>query len=236
MDLFPAPDENNEAYKRRLEITEELFKDTEELSKMIPAPLQKSGPLHFFRSNHKLPFWTGAYTWIIETKQGIKVPIIQLPLKKRRWTLTSEEEILDHEKIHVQRAAFNEPIFEEIIAYQTSPSKWRRFLGPLFKKQSEATLFMASLILMPLIPYVPALFFALLLLRLIKRQHQFKKALHHLPPLAKESIAILSDKEIISASKNDLLFLENDNLRMKLIKKLTEDKEFNYAEEKLTTV
>lgn len=70
---------------------------------------------------------------------------IEMPEKLPTSFGLTEEEILAHEAIHVCRMAFDEPIFEEMLAYQTSPSHFRRFFGPLIRHPYEATLYVASL-------------------------------------------------------------------------------------------
>lgn len=63
-----------------------------------------------------------------------------------------------HESLHAVRIGFNEPRFEEVLAYYYSKSRWRRFFGPLFRKPSHA-LFFISLIFISLIVQTTSLFF-----------------------------------------------------------------------------
>jgi len=85
-----------------------------------------------FISEESLSLWQGAALWIYN-KEGKSFPVIQLsPKRKDRQT-----EFLAHELVHAARFSFKEPFFEEIIAYQTSPSRLYRFLGPLFLFPSE---------------------------------------------------------------------------------------------------
>ena len=123
-------------------------------------------------SNQKLPFWEGAATWISETG----LPHIQLrkAFKKGRHLGYSRDEILAHESVHAARMAFDEPRFEEIIAYQTSKSPLRRFFGPLFRRTWESALFMTALTLTPFfLPslVIPAYFF----FRLLRNQMIFRR-------------------------------------------------------------
>ena len=124
------------------------------------------------------------------------LPIIQihpklLTEKKKRLFTTrcfsySLQEVLSHEFVHlVRHELFPEKeqlAFEEILAYQTSPSKLRRFLGPLFSKPQDV-LWLAPLFLSPLwIAFWPDLLMvswlgpALLLFRFCLRQWAFQKA------------------------------------------------------------
>lgn len=100
-----------------------------------------------FYSNQQLSFFQAAATWIFE-KLSIKIPLIQLREKLKREKLLGmyqKEEILAHEALHAARMAYDEPKFEEIFAYMTSPSRFRRFLGPLFRRSCEAWILLLSL-------------------------------------------------------------------------------------------
>lgn len=145
-------------------------------------------------SKHLKP-WEAATTWI-EEKNGERSCFIQLKSFKPPL-LYSLEEILSHELVHALRAHLDEPVFEEILAFQTSPSSLRRFFGPLFSRPLEATLFCTCLLLswigsmislfldsepllwlswsLPLLMLIP------LALRLWYHQMLFKKALTHAP-------------------------------------------------------
>jgi len=107
-------------------------------------------------SNRGLLPWQGAALWVF----GEKIPLIQLRkgFKKGRFLFYSRDEVLNHEILHALRVAFNEPRFEEILAYEHSASRWRQFLGPLFRKPSHA-LFFISLILISLVVQTTSLFF-----------------------------------------------------------------------------
>ena len=43
---------------------------------------------------------------------------------------------------------FEEPQFEELLAYRNSPAAWRRWLGPIVEAPWESLLFMLSLLLL----------------------------------------------------------------------------------------
>ncbi len=101
-----------------------------------------------YYSNAKLSFYQGAATWILE-KEGTRLPLIQL---KKQFSTKSpylRTDILTHELVHVARLQFDEPFFEEVLAYRTSRNKLRWFFGPLFHKTWETILF-ALFFLLPL--------------------------------------------------------------------------------------
>lgn len=123
-------------------------------------------------------------------------PTIQIHpklLKKKKKTLFSAfsfscsiEEVLSHEFVHLIRYElfpYKEQLgFEEILAYQTSSSRFRRFFGPLLARPSDI-LWLVPLFLSPLwIVFLPDLFIlswlglALLLAKLSIKQWAFKKA------------------------------------------------------------
>lgn len=136
---IPGPEESEEAYVKRLYIgnsIEEWSKCSADLRKQVDiAP--RSFPI--FYSNEKLTPWQGAMSWIYEERGVIRCSI---QLRKGKINL----EALAHEAIHAARAAFDEPKWEEALAYLVSKKKWRRFLGPIVEKSWEAWLFLGALI------------------------------------------------------------------------------------------
>src|SRR5262245_52150906 len=93
-------------------------------------------PLFF--SNYRLPFWQGGCTWILQRTE-CDPPFALLQLNKAYkdhdvyLKFYRRDELVTHECAHVGRMAFDEPAFEEIIAYRTSPSPFRRWLGPIIQ-------------------------------------------------------------------------------------------------------
>lgn len=240
--FMPGPKEDENTFLQRVGTIEQLLKNPQRLNKLLPddAILTKEEPsLLYFNSNKKLPFWTAALTWIIEVEKGIKLPILQLPKKPRMFCLSKQNEVLAHEKVHALRVAFDEPIFEEIIAYRTSPSKLRRYFGPLFSSNKEVILFLGAVFTLLFLPLVSISLFSIQLMRLFFRQSTFSKAYKHLSNVCKNPekiILCLTDQEIKSAAKNNFQFLDHDSVRIKLIKELTEAESVDYEEEKLNQV
>ena len=163
--------------------------------------------------------WIAAETQIYEDEKGL-FPIVKIFQKKR------EDEALKHEFLHVARCAFNENVFEEILAFKTSTKKWRRIWGALFRSSKERSLFLISILLALLFSWIepsrgwtevlqgfPWMVLSLMAIRLMKDQRNLSKALArlsqifaHPQPLA---IALrLTDKEIIAFSKESISNLQ----------------------------
>ena len=217
--FVPAPGEADAAFYLRVKKTKEKWLSPEKIHEF---PIETTTPPFIFRSNKKLPFWVGGMTWILTFDDGCKIPFIQLPKTLRRYTFTKEEEILAHERVHALRVAFNEPIFEEILAYQSSPSKFRRFFGPLCATTKETSLVMGSF-LVGIVPYcfwISPLVICTLLIRLFKRQRLLKRAKLALQKRLKHpeiAILLLSDPEILQAANNQLDFLDQKEIRIRQI-------------------
>lgn len=206
--IIPGPSESKEQFVKRVDI---LKKDPSEFikgkrcEKWNPDFTKELGAiprwLSLSYSKRGLSLWQGAALWIFETPDHHKVPLIQLRegFKKGKFLFYSQHEVLLHETLHAIRASFNEPRFEEILAYYHSPSKWRRFLGPLFRKPSHAlffvgcifttfivqasSLFFLSLSFLPYIKFVTLVPIVDLTIRsaiLIKDHRTLKKALKKL--------------------------------------------------------
>ena len=152
-------------------------------------------------SNKKLPFWQGGATWIEEG-----VPEIQLRskfLEKKKVLSYSKEEVLQHESVHALRSAFEEPVYEEVLAYMTSPKKWRRYVGPLFRSYKEAALLLGILLFIPL---GSVLVFALQGFRLFLDLKKYNSTVQNLEKITDRPTffsLFLTDKEIRYFSRLD---------------------------------
>lgn len=96
-----------------------------------------------FCSAKKMAPWQAAITWICQLHDdGPLITLIQLHPRFAKsstlWGWYDREELLTHELAHAGRASFHEPEFEEILAYASAKSAWRRWLGPLFTNTTEA--------------------------------------------------------------------------------------------------
>lgn len=254
--LIPGPNETKEDFFKRVEyclnlkkeipaslmhdlpfINEELNENHEVLkegcflSKNLYDIFPDWVPLFF--SNSDLPFWQGGCAWIFQkSEDSPKATFFQLRknFKENKTFLGiyDRDELITHELSHVGRMQFDEPKFEEVLAYNASKSLFRKFLGPLFTSSIESGLFLLFLLLLVIVDFfsivydlialstlsyfMHIIFLGLIvfgLLRLTIKQYQFKKALKNLQDgLSKEKaraiIYRLTDDEIISFSKMSL--------------------------------
>ena len=106
----------------------------------------------WFRS---LFFWEPMATMIFSNHQWL-IPVLRINLKKKNWLY---KESMKHESVHISRCAFEEPVFEEILAYSTSSSKLRRVLGPIFRSSFELGCFFLTTLFLFLSFYRFPLFF-----------------------------------------------------------------------------
>lgn len=220
--FVPGPNESFEAFETRVEKAKKLLANPEEFLQKLKIPYETIHPItpYFLAITTKkgLPPWYGAMTLIYDD-----IAILELP--KRKWKFLKQEEIIAHEKVHFFRSQFFEPRFEEIIAYRTSSSSWRRYLSPIFQYPWESTICIIlffALAISPIFPHPEIVFFlnggflSFLLIRLIRNQWIFRKALKNLKN--KTIIRLLTDKEIIATSKGHLV--PDSSSRWALIKLL----------------
>lgn len=67
---------------------------------------------------------------------------------RKRWFIYRREELLAHELCHAARSPLKDFVFEEFFAYQTAPSRIRRYLGNCFRTQLDALLFVLPVMLL----------------------------------------------------------------------------------------
>lgn len=179
-----------------------------------------------FFSNYRLSPWHGGCAWIFQLNaQTPTAAFLQLrsAFRHKNWYLGiyKRRELIAHELSHVGRMLYDEPQFEEILAYRTADSKWRRYLGPLVQSSRESIVFtvilgiilIADIALLsvhnPLmhtialwLPSIAVLLVLFALARLIYRQSIFKKCLKKLRKIfnhkheADHVIYRLTDREI----------------------------------------
>lgn len=228
-DLF-----NSERKKSILRITQRAFGITQ---LQIPVIFEKKG----------LSFWEGGVLWI-DNISGLAIPLIQIRenFLKGSYLFYNIEEVVAHEILHASRIAYDEPQYEEILAYHTSPQSLRKYIGPLFPTVRDTYIFIGlftlglvleliALLLGTLnqIPFfcLPVFWILLLGTRLYVKQKRFITALSHLekvlprPLEALSVIAKLKDKEIDALAGIaccqvvDFLEKQSDSeLRMRMLK------------------
>ena len=185
-------------------------------------------PLFF--TNHKLPFWQGGCAWIFQmTEHSPIASLIQLrkefATKSKYLGIYQRDELLRHELCHVGRMAFDEPKYEEIIAYRSADSRFRRFFGPLMQSSIESALFLLLLFMIVVfdvflialnrpdaytfslwLKALPLLLIGGAIARLWVRQSRFNSCLKHIEecighPRAAYVTFRLTDKEIEAFAK-----------------------------------
>lgn len=196
--------------------------------------------------NKGLSFWEGAALWI-EKSEGYVVPEIQVRtgFQKGSYLFYDTKEVVSHEMLHAARVYYNEPRYEEILAYQTARSPFRKYMGPLFETPTQTWVFMSLFgigliadIICPIVGLLHGISWLLLAVlwilflafRLHLRQKTFRKALLHLQQVLSEPTEALSmmakltdvEIEVFSHLKSHqiLAFLQSkqdSELRMRML-------------------
>lgn len=187
--------------------------------------------------------WHGGSSWIFQLKETDPLcALIQLH-PHCRWK--KADEIALHELCHIGRLAFQEPKFEEVIAYRSSKSSFSKYLGGLIQNKIESLLFVIVISLILIIDIyllfngtleqmitftwlklIPAFMLLYVFIRNFILQRQFDSALKNLQPFFNRPMAViyrLTDKEIIQFSKwkKDKIknYIDNqESLRWKVIR------------------
>ena len=186
----------------------------------------------FYSSKHLFP-WQGACTYLFETEDGNLSAIQLRNIFKKKGTLLGIykiQEILSHEFVHASRAGFKESPFEELFAYQTSTSFFRRTLGPFIQNEREGIFFLLSTFLFLLVNtitiffdlvlpvywgafliFLPFLFLSLITFRGLKVHRSYQNCLKNLVKLsgnhstANKIIFRLTAEEIKQFTKQNTL-------------------------------
>lgn len=158
-------------------------------------------------SNKGLHFWEAACVWQDQPKMQLK-PIFL----KKNYLGYSRKELIDHELVHLVRSEFHSPIFEEVLAYQSS-KRLRKYFGPIVRNPRESKGFVFFLAIIALFSFWSP--FSILLLlpilgyafyRLWRTQSIFQKARKVLSSVANDTLALpillrLTDEEIQTIAK-----------------------------------
>ncbi len=188
--LLPGPQEAGEAFEKRIQRAAPSYAVQWQETNAILQPLMGFAIDWVPVSKAKrLFFWEGGATWISD--EGAAT------IELKSWGYKPVE-VLTHEAVHVLRCMFQEPRFEEHLAYATSPKKWRRLLGPLFRSSRESIVFLLALALGVFEPLWSLPVFVFFGTRLFIERGIFQKC------LKKVSLQVasgLTDKEIVLFSK-----------------------------------
>ena len=269
--LIPGPQETYPAFVERVQACQTL-RDTieDELQGCVPFAAEDTSQedvvhpglaaarkvygmapawIPIFFSNYKLAPWHGGCAWIFQVKKE-SPPMALLQLRRifrsqsQYLGLYERDELISHECSHVGRMAYQEPLFEEIFAYQSSQSGVRRFLGPLLRNSLEALLLVGLFFFVFLIDafalslyglnaywqsmwwkLLPCGYLAYLLIRLTWRQRQFNATLQRLRGALFDSKHAL----FVAYRMSDAEILRFQELEPKQIRQLVEE----YAENSL---
>lgn len=113
-------------------------------------------PLFF--SNQGLMLWHGGSALIFQLQEKGPLGVI-MQLRKAFYTKTrylgmyNRSELIAHELVHAVRMAFNEPKYEELLAYKTSSGGLSKWIGPIIQSAFESRLFvylLATILLLDL--------------------------------------------------------------------------------------
>jgi len=165
--MIPGPQEEEKDFIKRIHFLKEraptLFKERK--YEILVCDFHDLGAtpkwIPLIYSNQRLLPWQGAVSWTITTPNTPPFPLVQLRkgFRKGHFFFNDRDEVLRHETLHAIRLTFNEPRFEEIFAYFHSSKKWKRFLGPLFRKESQVSVFL-SLVLFSFAAQISVYFFS----------------------------------------------------------------------------
>lgn len=113
-------------------------------------------PLFF--SNYKLSFWQGGCAWIFQQKENSPTSAFfqlrqNFQNSKKYLGIYDRDELITHELSHVGRMKFEEQKFEEVLAYRSSKSSFRRFFGPIVQSSHESTIFVILLMLVIIVDF-----------------------------------------------------------------------------------
>jgi hypothetical protein len=158
---IPGPHESEDEFYARINYRDQVvrllgedFTPSQDSVKLLKEAGAITYPLFQFSlegvalvfANQGLSLWEGGVAWIFQLQENSpQAAFIQLRScfeKSKRWLFYDRSELIAHEACHVARMAYQEPYFEEMLAYQTSKSWLRRLLGSLFLKSWETSTFL----------------------------------------------------------------------------------------------
>lgn len=208
--LIPGPGETEEQFWLRVQNSPSLGHTAWEEAACITLPPFGFAvdwvPVHY--SSHHLAWWEAGATWI--SKDHLPSVYLRPSFKKGVFLGYKQSDVLAHEALHAARMRFDEPKFEEMLAYALSPYRWKRFLGPVFRSRWVVPVLLLSLLMGLFSPWVPILVLTLGVANLLRLHGQFRRCLSQFPLSV---VVCMTDKEIARASKKTQLIAqwERDN-------------------------
>ena len=217
--FLPGPKETEGQFLKRIEKVEKILKNPSLFFKKNLTPFQGCSLLDSVSKNF---FFHGSSTLIYQIEEGINFPIINSPSKFSKL-FVEEKEILNHELIHARRCQFDKSKYEEIIAYRTSPSPFRRKISPIITSNTDLIVFFLTIFtsFISLIPLSLLLFF--FSTRLYFRHKTINKCISYLKeknPSFEKILIAMTDKEISFVSKKMLHKIDFSLYRWQFIQNL----------------
>lgn len=241
--IFPFPGERQEDFLKKVS-------KISLSSKKVPTSFSKLKNLFDIEpawaqiqyTNKGLKFWEAALLEVGDSSYQLKISKA-FEKKSIYMGLYHKEEVLNHELCHLGRMYFNEPKYEEILAYQTS-SFFRKLIGPLFESPLESLVlmlflscsflgdlfFLSNSFVYAFLKAIPLFYLSYLALRLTNRYLKFNRCKKKLKSIVKHPAYVLyviyrmSDQEIEFFSKKTTnqikkYILNQRELRWEIIKK-----------------
>lgn len=160
--FIAGPGESEEDFKKRVaychalkneianQPAEDILQEAYPLTKKWFDIAPKWIPCLF--DNHQLALWHGGCAWIFQknnsTPTGAFLQLRKIFYKQPAFLgIYKRSEFVAHELSHVGRMMFEEPRYEEFLAYQTATSLFQKYFGPLVRSSLEAIIFVVTLIL-----------------------------------------------------------------------------------------
>ena len=217
--FIPGPEESEKEFFERVKLVKKIIEDPKKYLPFKGSMKALNGATLSLKSK-SLPFHA-ASTLIVEAA-GTTLSIIKEP-SKLSLLFVSYQEVIDHELVHAKRAMFNEPKFEEMIAYQTSSSKLRKHLSPIVSSTHETVLLILMSFLIPfsILPFI--IYFGYLSIRLWKKTMTFTKCINYLKRSShfnEKFVEGMTDKEIVLVASGGLEKLNTSSFRWKFLQQV----------------
>ncbi len=227
--FLPGPKETKEAFFKRISLSRKIIASPEKyiteksLKGSIFTPVDRA---YILINNSKYSFFQASSTIILEIEKGVFFALIKSPSKFSSLFVNAEE-VLSHEEVHARRAQFEEPKFEEILAYRTSLSRLRRLLSPVISTNKMVVTFYLSLLLIPFSFYPFLVLITWCSVTSFIRQRHIHRCLSYLKTISstpEEILMAMTDFEIVHMSKGRLDKIDRFEFRWKFIEELFVDK------------